>query len=126
MITRLLEFTDSPEGRDRFAMIYQGFNAGGSLRYVRDMKTMQVTRLECRILDRFDLISEPAPEGTPNALLMRSLKTGEGTQRLELEETEYKLLVEYFDSAAGAWVPLASRQVVATADWLMGIAHRSA
>ena len=118
---RVLTFDDSAAGRDRFMMLYQGFNAGGQLRYVREQKTMQVTRLESRLLDKLDAISDVAPSGTMNALVMRSLKNGEGEQRVALDEPEYELLKGHFECAAGAWVPVMAREVAAVADWLAGI-----
>ena len=118
---RVLLFDDSDAGRDRFSMLYQGFNAGGEIRYRRDVKTMQVTRLEGKILDKLDAVSEAAPVDLPNALILRSLKTGEGEQCVTLDEPEYELLKGHFEHAAGAWVPVMSRQVTAVADWLAGI-----
>lgn len=118
---RVLVFEDNDTGRDRFAMLYQGFNAGGQYRYARDVKTMQVTRLECRLLDKLDAVSDAAPSTMPNALIMRALKAGEGEQRVSLDEPEYDLLKGHFEHAAGAWVPVMARQVTATADWLAGI-----
>ena len=121
MMKRVLVFEDSERGRDRFSMLYQGFNSGGQVRYAGQQKPMAATRTECRILDKLDAISDEAPDGTPSRLIMRSLKNREGEQQLELSEDEYGFLKAYFDHAAGAWMPVAARKVVDVADWLAGI-----
>jgi hypothetical protein len=118
---RMLVFDDTTTGHDRFSMLYQGFNAGGQLRYVQTVKTMQVTRLEGKLLDKLDAVSDAAPADLPNALIMRALKTGEGEQRVSLDEPEYDLLKGHIEHAAGAWAPIASRQVIALVDWLAAI-----
>jgi hypothetical protein len=118
---RVLVFDDTTTGKDRFSMLYQGFNAGGQLRYAQAVKTMQVTRLEGKLLDKLDAVSDEAPSDMPNALIMRALKTGEGEQRVSLDEPEYELLKGHIEHAAGAWTPVVSRQVVALVDWLAAV-----
>lgn len=121
MVKRVLTFEDSAKGRDRFSMIYQGFNIGGQFVYVGKVKHLSAARVEMRVLDKLDAVSDAAPEDVKNALIMRSLKKEEGDQVVELSEDEFGLLKSYFEHAAVGWAPVAARMVVQVADWLDGI-----
>lgn len=108
MKLRVFDFDETPEQRDRFPLIYQGFVVGGdSIK----SKGMEVTRREARILDKLEAISDE------DADLGRKLKPG--PQRFELEQPEYELLLRYFE--ATPWSTRVSRKIVAVHDWMKAI-----
>jgi hypothetical protein len=103
------------ESAEEFAFLYQGFVIGGSR---QQTKTMSSVRLEAKILDKFEAISNPSldsegksdlyPTGDP----VRVYSEGE----LLLTQDELELIKKYFDEVP--WNTRVSRDVVKLADKL--------
>lgn len=76
---------------DTFGLVYQGFIIGSSL---QQNKTITQARLECKILDALDSISENAegalPTGDPNRVFVS------GTLSLNVEALE--MLIKYMEA----------------------------
>ena len=113
------------EAPEEFAFIHQGFIIGGGR---QQTKTMSVLRLEAKILDRLDSISEPIlsknaegkevndlyPSGDP----ARKFKEGE----LVLEPAEHELLAKYFDDVP--WSVRVAREIVTLSDKIRNAEER--
>lgn len=120
MRIRKLVFNDTPEAREDFALLYQGFMTGGN---AAPSKGMEITRREAKILDKLDAISEDfggngkcdtCGQPVPTQRVLRM-----GAQQIELEQPEYDLVKKYFE--ATPWTVRASRRVVSISDWLASI-----
>lgn len=115
-MVRKLKFEDTPEGRQRFYMLYQGFITGGNN---AGQKTMNTVRNESRILEKFEKISivetKNDEQQTPTGF--RTMLAG--PQEVDLEQPEYELLKKYFESAP--WTVSAATKVVNIFDWYSSI-----
>jgi len=115
MKARIVEFSDTEESREHFALIYQGFLSGGN---GPGAKPMDVIRREATILDKMEAISyEEMDQESNQPTGKRLLHPGE--QRLSLSQPEYELLKRYFENTP--WTTKVSRKVVEISDWLSAI-----
>jgi hypothetical protein len=111
MQVRVLTFNNDLAGdHDRFSLLYQGFVTGGNL---IERKTMEVTRLEAKILDKFEAISTP----TDLELIRQLSPTDSKVQVLKFEEPEFALVRKYFEGTP--WKTTTSRRAVDVFDWLV-------
>lgn len=108
MKTRKLVIADTEDGREMFALLYQGFLNGGN---GPQPKGMEVIRREVRILDKLDAISSVGESG--------ERKMNPGAQEVQLEQPEYELLKRYFENTP--WTTAVARKVVNIADWLAAV-----
>lgn len=104
---RRLEFHDTPQDKEAFGFIYQGFLNGGN---GAQAKGMEVMRREATILDKLD---EHSVEDETGARVLR------GPAVVLLTQPEYELLKKYFENTP--WTTKVSRRVVGISDWLAAI-----
>ena len=90
-------------------LLYQGFVIGGSQ---QEKKPISSVRLEARLLDKFDAISEPAEGTYPTGDAIRKF-SGDPTELLVTRE-ELDLIIRYVNSVP--WTTRVSREIVKVLD----------
>lgn len=113
---RKLKFDESPEGRERFFFVLQGYILGGS-QPSQQRKNMVVVEFEAEILRKFlKHATQPRTENDMPQLVEAA--------EIALTETEYQKVKEYFDAAQ--WSTGVSIKVSDTWRWLLAIEPESA
>lgn len=120
MRVRKIVIADTPEDRETFSLLYQGFVTGGNM--PQQSKGMEVTRREARVLDKLEAVSdETGGEACVSCGTRIAIKREPkaGTQTIALEQPEFDLLKKYFE--ATPWTVRMSQRVVNISDWLASI-----
>lgn len=116
----MLRFDDSPEGRLRFDLLYEGLVVGSSMLDAGPTKPSELRRLEGSLLTKLETISKE--KLCPKSGDVKKFKTGDVIRELvapaslDLAEDEVLLLVKCVDGLD--WRISIVRQVDATLVWL--------
>jgi hypothetical protein len=114
MKTRKLVLNDGEQAAKlKFKLLYEGFLTGGATADPREPRNIMTSRIESKILDKFEAISQP--EGNTRELIYRT----DPPAVIELDQLEYEAVKKYFERCP--WIPAISREVVGVADWLSSI-----
>lgn len=115
-MARVLTFIPNDErSAKRFAVCWQAVVHGGQAieSKTRQIRSFDVQRREGKLLDAFDVVSEPEPND-PNKIGLRRLRPEGGAVTMTTEL--FAMLCEYIEAVG--WMGMAVRDAVDTRDWL--------
>lgn len=117
MRVRTLQFNDTPEDREKFELIYQGFVTGGN---GTGSKGIEERRREVTILRKMEAISSEVEESKCESCgnVQRPKRVlNDGPQSLELTVPEFEITKKYFE--ATPWTMRVSGKIVDISDWML-------